>query len=205
VAFGDSLTDGLGVDRRRNYPARLQTRLAAAGYDYEVVNAGVSGETSAQGLERVDSICAINPAIVIVEFGINDQIHGVPSEITCRNLAQIVSRLQLSHALVVVAGMKISSRCGSTQNSNPNDIYAEVAQDFNVPLIPDFLKGVAENPQLNQKDGMHPTAQGYGMVVENVWDVLQPILGASAQALTNAKEGPKEGQSPVYSEVRGHR
>lgn len=179
VTFGDSLTDGLGVDRRRSYPARLQAMLDAAGYRYEVVNAGVSGETSAQALGRIDSICAIDPAIVIVEFGINDQIHGVPFEVTCRNLAKIVSRLQLSHARVVLAGMRIVSICGARPDGRPHDLYAEVAQDFDAPLIPDFLEGVAGNPRLNQKDGMHPTAEGYGLIVENVWRVLAPMLGGT--------------------------
>jgi len=176
VAFGDSLTAGQGVDQSMNYPAKLQAKIDAAGYRYKVVNAGISGETSSQGLDRVQSIAALHPAVVIVEFGANDGLRGIPVEATRRNFSAIVSRLQSAGAKVVVAGMEIPPNYGPQYTSSFRNIFPALAKEYNAPLIPFFLKGVGGRSELNQEDGIHPTAEGYDIVAENVWRVLRPLL-----------------------------
>jgi len=176
VTFGDSLTAGQGVDPNMNYPAKLQGKLDAAGYHYRVVNAGVSGETSSQGLDRVQTVGVLHPAVVIVEFGANDGLRGLPAEATRQNLAAIVSRLQSAGAKVVIAGMQIPPNYGPQYTIGFRKIFPEVAKKFNASLIPFFLDGVGGRPELNQEDGIHPTAEGYDIVVENVWKVLEPLL-----------------------------
>jgi acyl-CoA thioesterase-1 len=176
VAFGDSLTAGQGVDQSANYPAKLQAKIDAAGCSYKVVNAGISGETSSQGLDRVQSIAALHPAVVIVEFGANDGLRGIPVETTRRNCSAIVSRLQSVGAKVLVAGMEIPPNYGAQYTNSFRNIFPALAKEYHAPLIPFFLEGVGGRPELNQEDGIHPTAEGYDIVVENVWKVLRPLL-----------------------------
>ena len=176
VAFGDSLTAGQGIDPSLNYPAKLQAKMDAAGYRYRVVNAGVSGEISAQGLDRVQSIAALHPAVVIVEFGANDGLRGLPAETTRQNLSAIVGRLQSDGAKVVVVGMEIPTNYGAQYTNSFRNIFPRLAKEYHAPLIPFFLDGVGGRPGLNQEDGIHPTAEGYDIVVENVWRVLRPLL-----------------------------
>ena len=176
VAFGDSLTAGAGVDPDRNYPAQLQAKIDAEGYKYRVVDAGVSGETSAQGLNRIASVIALRPAIVIVEFGANDGLRGMPAEATRRNLLEIVSRLQSAGSEVVIAGMQIPPNYGPMYTRSFRSIFPDVARKQDAHLIPFFLSGVGGRPELNQDDGIHPTAEGYKIIVENVWKVLKPLL-----------------------------
>jgi acyl-CoA thioesterase I len=176
VAFGDSLTAGHGVDPELNYPARLQEKIDAAGYSYRVVNAGVSGETSSQGLNRAQAVSALRPAFVIIEFGANDGLRGLPAETTRQNLAAIVVRLQSAGAKAILAGMEIPPNYGPQYTSVFRNIFPKVAKEYRVPLIPFFLEGVGGRPELNQDDGIHPTAEGYSIIVENVWKVLQPLL-----------------------------
>jgi acyl-CoA thioesterase-1 len=176
VAFGNSLTEGSGVDPAQNYPAKLQARLDAAGYSYRVVNAGEAGETSAQGLNRIDSILALQPAIVIVEFGANDGLRGIPAETTRENLEEIVVRLQSAGAKVVLAGMEMPPNYGPQYTSAFRNIFRSVSEEQGVTLIPFFLEGVGGHPELNQADGIHPTAEGYDIVVDNVWKILKPLL-----------------------------
>ena len=176
VAFGDSLTAGAGVDPDRNYPAQLQAKIDAEGYKYRVVDAGVSGETSAQGLNRIASVIALRPAIVIVEFGANDGLRGMPAEATRRNLLEIVSRLQSAGSEVVIAGMQIPPNYGPMYTRSFRSIFPDVARKHDADLIPFFLDGVGGRPELNQDDGIHPTAEGYEIIVENVWKVLEALL-----------------------------
>ena len=159
-----------------NYPAKLQAKIDAAGYRYKVVNAGISGETSSQGLDRVQSVAALHPAVVIVEFGANDGLRGIPVETTRRNFSAIVSRLQSAGAKVVIAGMEIPPNYGPQYTSSFRNIFPALAKEYNAPLIPFFLEGVGGHSELNQEDGIHPTAEGYDLVVENVWKVLRPLL-----------------------------
>ena len=176
VAFGDSLTEGAGVDPGQNYPAKLQARIDAAGYLYRVVNAGVSGETSSQGLNRTEAVAALHPAIVIVEFGANDGLRGVPVETTRNNLEEIITRLQATGAEVILAGMEVPPNYGPQYTSAFRNIFRGLSRQLHVPLIPFFLDGVGGHPELNQEDGIHPTAEGYDIVVDNVWKVLEPLL-----------------------------
>ena len=176
VAFGDSLTAGAGVRQNLNYPSKLQAKIDSSGYRYRVVNAGASGETSSQGLNRVQSVVSLRPEIVIVEFGANDGLRGIPAETTRRNLEAIVRRLQSIGAKVVLAGMQVPPNYGPLYTNSFRNIFPSVAKNTGAVLLPFFLDGVGGRPELNQDDGIHPTAEGYDIVVENVWSVLKPIL-----------------------------
>jgi acyl-CoA thioesterase I len=176
VAFGNSLTAGAGVPADENYPAKLQAKIDAAGYRYRVINAGINGETSAQGLSRTSSIAVMRPSVVIVEFGANDGLRGMPVEATAQNLLDIVSALQSAGAKVVLAGMQIPPNYGPQYTSAFRSIFPVVAKKQNASLIPFLLEGVGGRPALNQEDGIHPTPQGYDIVVENIWKALQPLL-----------------------------
>lgn len=176
AAFGNSLTAGSGVLRNMNYPSKLQAKIDASGYRYRVLNAGVSGETSSQGLNRLSTIVALRPEIVIVEFGGNDGLRGIPVDTTERNLEAIVSGLQEAGARVVLAGMQIPPNYGAAYAGSFRNIFPRLAKRYDAALIPFFLEGVGGSQELNQDDGIHPTAEGYDIVVENVWKVLRPIL-----------------------------
>jgi acyl-CoA thioesterase-1 len=176
IAFGDSLTAGRGVDPAQNYPSKLQAKIDASGYRYRVLNAGVSGETSSQGLSRVKAFSALRPVIAIVELGANDGLRGLPTETTRENLAAIASRFQAMGAKVVLAGMEMPPNYGPQYTTAFRNVFIEVAKEYHTYLIPFFLEGVGGHPELNQDDGIHPTAEGYDIVVENVWKVLRPML-----------------------------
>ncbi len=176
VAFGNSLTAGSGVDPDQNYPSKLQARLDADGYRYRVLNAGVSGETSSQGRDRAEAYSYAPPAIAIVELGANDGLRGLPVENTKSNLEAIVSRFQSMGAEVILAGMEIPPNYGPAYTDSFRKIFQSIAKEYNVALIPFFLDGVGGHPHLNQDDGIHPTAEGYDIIVENVWAVLEPLL-----------------------------
>ena len=176
VAFGNSLTEGRGVGPSLNYPAKLQMRLDAAGYAYHVVNEGVSGDTSAQGLSRTGEIVALRPDIVIVEFGANDGLRGIPIKTTHSNLEEIIGKLQTAGIQVVLAGMEMPPNYGPEYTNSFREIFKSLSESMQVPLIPFLLDGVGGHPELNQEDGIHPTAEGYDIVVENVCKTLLPLL-----------------------------
>jgi acyl-CoA thioesterase-1 len=180
VALGDSLTAGLGVDPTSSYPARLQARLAAAGYRYRVVNAGVSGDTSAQGLNRLDAVVALKPRIVIVALGANDGLRGIPVEVTRRNLDEILRTLQRDGVTVLLAGLEIPPNYGSEYTAAFRNMYSQLAREHKAAFLPFLLEGVGGHPDLNQEDGIHPTAEGYAVVADNLWKVLQPMLDRSS-------------------------
>jgi len=179
VAFGDSLTAGLGVSLDEAYPAQLQRRLEELGYHYQVMNAGVSGETTAGGLRRVEWILKSHPDIVILELGANDGLRGQPIPQMLANLRHIIQRLQDEQVTVVLAGMKIPPNYGEGYTSAFTAIYDQLARDFQVTLIPFFLEGVAARPDLNQADGLHPTRDGYALIVKQLLPILQPLLKKS--------------------------
>jgi len=180
VALGDSLTAGRGLGPTENYPAKLQAKLDAKGYRYRVVNAGVSGDTSAQGLNRLQVIRSLRPALVIVELGANDGLRGIPVEQTQSNLNEIVSTLKEDGVTVVLAGMEIPPNYGPEYTRQFRLMFRDIAAKYRVPLIPFFLQGVAGIPDLNQEDGIHPTARGNDLVTENVWRILEPLLKTGA-------------------------
>ena len=176
VAFGDSLTAGVGVPADQTYPALLGDRLRREGYDYRVVNAGVSGDTSAGGLRRVDWALRLRPEIVILELGVNDALRGQSLAAVRANLDQIVARFQAAGARVLVAGMRLPPNYGTRYAEDFHRMFGEVARARNVPHMPFFLDGVGAVPRLNQADGIHPTAEGYAIVVDRLWPHLLPLL-----------------------------
>ncbi|MCI0527635.1 MAG: arylesterase [Nitrospira sp.] len=178
VAFGDSLTAGLGVTPQESYPAQLEARLNTAGYSYRVVNAGVSGDTTAGGIRRLDWIIKTNPEVVILELGANDGLRGIPLNEVRANLNRMVQSLQDKGIQVILAGMKLPPNYGPLYTRGFSNLYPELAKEYDTPIIPFFLEGVAGRPELNQDDGLHPTAAGYSRVVDNVLPVLLPLLTA---------------------------
>ena len=176
VAFGDSLTAGLGVATDESYPAKLEKRIQESGFHYEVINAGVSGDTSAGGVRRVEWILKSQPTVVILELGVNDGLRGLPLQQTYTNLRVIIKRLKAEGVMVILAGMRIPVNYGAEYTGEFFEMYKRLAQEFALPLIPFLLEGVAAQPELNQPDGVHPTAEGYTIVAQNVWGTLEPIL-----------------------------
>jgi len=176
VAFGNSLTAGLGVAPDQSYPAQLQRTLDAAGYIYRVVNAGVSGETTAGGVRRVSWILNSKPAIVILELGGNDGLRGLSLDETRANLERIIQQLQQASVTVVLAGMKIPPNYGQEYTAGFEALYRDLAKQYRLTLIPFFLDGVAASSSLNQADGIHPTGEGYRIIVEKIFPTLEPLL-----------------------------
>lgn len=176
VAFGDSLTSGAGVSSDQSYPALLAARLRAEGYAYRVVNAGVSGDTTAGGLRRVDWALKLKPEIVIVELGANDGLRGQDLSSMRANLDQVVARFQSAGARVLLAGMRLPPNYGNAYTTEFAAVYQTVAKKRATPLIPFFLGDVGGNVQLNQADGIHPTAEGYRLIVDHLWPYLRPLL-----------------------------
>ncbi|GJL67825.1 MAG: hypothetical protein NPIRA06_04600 [Nitrospirales bacterium] len=176
VAFGDSLTAGFGVSSDESYPAQLEKQLHEGGFHYEVVNAGVSGETSAGGVRRVEWILKSRPTVVILELGVNDGLRGLSLEQTYINLHNIIDRLQDEGVMVILAGMRIPPNYGEAYTGEFFGMYERLAQKLTLPLIPFLLEGVAAQPGLNQEDGIHPTAEGYTIVAQNVFRTLEPLL-----------------------------
>lgn len=176
VAFGNSLTAGFGVSSDESYPAQLEKLLHERGFHYEVVNAGVSGETSAGGVRRVEWILKNRPSVVILELGVNDGLRGLPLQQTYINLHSIIDRLQNEGVVVILAGMRIPPNYGEAYTGEFFEMYKRLAQELTLPLIPFFLEGVAAQPGLNQADGIHPTGEGYTLVAQNVFRTLEPLL-----------------------------
>ena len=176
LALGDSLTAGLGLAQSQAWPTLVQAKLKAAGHEHRVVNAGVSGDTSAGGLARLDWQLSQKPAIVVLELGGNDGLRGLPVAHTRDNLAKIIQRCQAAGATVLLAGMQIPPNMGPDYTAAFREMFPALAAEFTVPLIPFLLEGVAGDTKLNQRDGIHPTAEGQAIVAETVWRSLQPLL-----------------------------
>jgi acyl-CoA thioesterase-1 len=176
VAFGDSLTAGQGVPAAQSYPALLAARLRAEGYPYRVVNAGVSGDTTAGGLRRVDWALRLGPEVVILELGVNDALRGQDLDTVRSNLHQLVERFQSAGVRVLIAGMRLPPNYGAGYGATFQRLYEEVARKRGAALMPFFLDGVAGDPRLNQPDGVHPTAEGYRLIVDRLWPYLRLLL-----------------------------
>jgi len=176
VALGDSLTAGLGVDADEAFPARLQVRLRREGYAYRVVNAGVSGDTTAGGLRRVDWVLRTNPEIVIVALGANDGLRGQSPQAVRANLEEIVARLQAAGARVLLAGMRLPPNYGAEFTKEFEALFPAVARRAKIAFMPFLLDGVATDPRLNQPDGIHPTAAGHQVIADHLWSYLRPML-----------------------------
>lgn len=176
VAFGNSLTAGLGVPQDQSYPAHLQRKLDATGYAYRVVNAGVSGDTTAGGVRRVSWALNSKPTIAILELGGNDGLRGLSLNETKANLERIVQQFQQASVTVVLAGMKLPPNYGQDYTNGFEALYQALAKQYHLTLIPFFLDGVAVSSTLNQADGIHPTGEGYRLIVEKVFPTLKPLL-----------------------------
>jgi acyl-CoA thioesterase I len=176
VAFGDSLTAGYGTDAGNSYPDFLEKDLTTNGFHYHVVNAGISGNTTKDGLDRLGDVLALKPAVVIVAFGGNDGLRGLPIDSTRRNLDQIVSKLQRAGIKIVLGGITLPPNYGPDYIRQFNETYAMLAQHYHVPLLPFLLKDVYGVSGSMQADGIHATAQGNQQVARNLLPLLTPLL-----------------------------
>lgn len=178
VFLGTSLTAGFGLPETEAYPALIQGRVDAAGLDYRVVNAGVSGDTSAGGLRRLDWLLRLPIAVLVVELGANDMLRGQPVEALESNLSGILERTRAAHPGVrfVVAGMRAAPNLGRSYAEAFDAVYPRLAQRHGAVLLPFLLEDVAARPDLNQADGIHPTAEGHALIAERVWRTLEPAL-----------------------------
>ena len=176
AVLGDSLTAGFGIGREEAFPALLQERLRREGYDYRVVNAGVSGDTTAGGLRRVDWVLRTRPSIVIVALGGNDGLRGLSVDAMRENLEEIIARIRASGARVLLAGMRVPPNYGGEYARAFAAAFPAVARKAGVSLMPFLLDGVAGDPGLNQPDGIHPNARGQQVVAARLWPYLTPLL-----------------------------
>jgi acyl-CoA thioesterase-1 len=176
TVLGDSLTAGHGVSAAEAFPARLEARLRREGFAYRVINAGVSGDTSAGGLRRVDWVLKTHPEIVIVALGANDGLRGLGVAAMQANLERIVERLQAAGVRVLLAGMRVPPNYGDDFARAYARVFPEVARKTGVALAPFLLDGVAAVPALNQPDGIHPTAEGHQRIADRLWPQLRPLL-----------------------------
>lgn len=177
VALGDSLTAGLGVDEDEAYPAQLERQLRANGYNWQVINAGVSGETSSGARSRVEWVVAsLAPEIVILETGANDGLRGLDPELLETNLDYLLDYLKTHGISVVLAGMQMLPNLGPEYTRAFSQIYSRIAQKHDVIFIPFFLKGVAGSDTLNQPDKLHPTAEGYTRIVKTIYPYVRKAI-----------------------------
>lgn len=168
VAVGDSLTEGLGVAEASSYPAVLEKKLQEKGYHYRVVNAGISGETSSGAFSRIKWILKLKPDIVILVTGANDGFRGIDPTLIKRNIRRIIQILAKQKVVVVLGGMKIVHNLGRDYSNAFEALYTDLAASEDVVFIPFFLAGVAAVSELNQTDGIHPNAEGYRQIVDNI-------------------------------------
>jgi acyl-CoA thioesterase-1 len=182
LILGDSLTSGYGIDPDEAYPARLQKKITAAGLPHRVINAGLSGDTSAGGLRRIDWMLRQPVAVFVVALGGNDGLRGVDPAETRRNLLGILRRVRERNpeARLVVAGMEMSPTMGRDYTDAFRATFPAVAAETGAALIPFLLDGVGGRPDLNLPDGIHPTPEGHRRIAEVVWPVLEPILRETA-------------------------
>jgi acyl-CoA thioesterase-1 len=178
VVLGDSLSAGLGLSASAAFPARLKESLKIKGIDVDMINAGVSGDTSSGGRDRLDWSIPEGTDAVILELGANDALRGTDPKVTRAALTDILARLKARKVAVLLCGMLAPPNYGSDYSARFNAIYPDLAKSFGVPLYPFFLEGVAADARLNQADGMHPTAEGVDVIVKNILPTVEAFLGA---------------------------
>ena len=181
VFLGDSLTAGYGLDVEQSVPSLIQKELDAGGYKYEVVNAGVSGDTSAGGLRRLDWSLDGNVRILVIELGANDGLRGLPVTDMKQNLKAIIARARQRGIGVLLTGMEAPPNYGPAYTADFRRVFRDVAGEEHVPFMPFYLYGVAGNPSLNIADGMHPNPAGARIVEANLWRALTPMLSKQAR------------------------
>lgn len=179
VFLGDSLTAGYGLAREQSVPSLIQAHLNAAGYRYEVVNAGVSGDTSAGGLSRLDWSLDGDVDVLVIELGANDGLRGLPVAEMKRNLEAIITRAKKRDITVILTGMEAPPNYGPAYTSEFRKVFKDLADDHDVQFVPFYLEGVAGNPNLNISDGIHPNPAGARIVEQTIWRALEPVLEKS--------------------------
>ena len=178
VMLGNSLTAGLGLDPEQAFPALIQQKIDSLGWNVDIVNAGLSGETSAGGLNRIDWLLRDRIDVLLLELGGNDGLRGIATEVTKQNLQAIIdkTRGRYPEARIVLAGMQVPTNLGAVYTARFRNIYPELALENTTDLIPFILEGVGGVRELNLPDGIHPTAEGHQIVAETVWKTLRPVL-----------------------------
>jgi acyl-CoA thioesterase-1 len=177
IAFGDSLTAGFGLAEKESYPYLLQEKLKADGYDYEVINAGVSGDTSIGGLERVDWVFEqSNVQIMILELGANDLLRGIPVAKMKANLGKILKKAKGKNVKVLFCGMLAPNAMGADYQRDYMNAFPDLADEYDVEYLPFLLEGIALDKKLNQPDGIHPNAEGEKIMTDTVYKALKPLL-----------------------------
>ncbi|GAB6052385.1 arylesterase [Magnetospira thiophila] len=179
LALGDSLTAGYGLPEEASYPRRLQQALRERGHDVEIINAGVSGDTTAGGLSRIEWLMALRPRVVVLELGANDGLRGLDPALTEANLDAIIQIIRERGARVLLAGMLAPPNLGPDYAAEFNPLYARLAAKHDILLQPFFLDGVAAHPELLQKDGLHPNEAGVGVVVKALLPYMEKVLAES--------------------------
>lgn len=178
VFFGNSLTAGYGLEPSEAFPALIQNKIDSLKLPYKVVNAGVSGETSAGGNSRIDWILRESPDVFVLELGANDGLRGISPVETKKNLQSIIDKVKAKNpqAVILIAGMMMPPNMGQQYTGQFRNIFPDLARANNVQLIPFLLEGVGGEPALNQQDGIHPTAEGHQILANNVWKVMEELL-----------------------------
>ena len=176
LAFGDSLTAGYGVNDEESYPSRLQVKIASAGFPHKVVNAGVSGDTTAGGVRRIRWLMKHEPEIVILALGANDGLRGLSVDEMRKNLETIIATCREHNASILLAGMKALPNYGEDYMRNFETVFPELAKKHDLIFLPFLLEGVAGAPEHTQPDGLHPLGSGYSIVTDLVWQRLKPML-----------------------------
>jgi acyl-CoA thioesterase-1 len=176
--YGNSITAGYQLDMDQAFPAIIQKRIDSLGLNYETINAGLSGETSAGGKSRIDWVLRTVPDIFFLELGANDGLRGLPLDETIKNLQDIIDAVKKENpnVKIIIAGMMVPPNLGTDYSQEFQKIFPTLAEANNAVLIPFVLEGVAGNPELNLSDGIHPTPEGHELVAETVWDYLRPLL-----------------------------
>lgn len=176
VVLGDSLSAGYGIDKAQAVPAQIQKKVDAEGYHYEVINAGVSGDTSDGGVTRLDWSLKGDVAVLVVELGGNDGLRGIPPARTRQNLEKIIDTARQRHIEVLLTGMEAPPNYGEAYTKEFRQVFRDVAREKKVAFMPFYLEGVAGIPRLNIADGIHPTPEGARIVATNLWRYLKPLL-----------------------------
>ena len=176
VFLGDSLTAGLGLPPEQSVPALIQKRLDDEGYEYEVMNRGVSGDTSAGGLSRLDWSLEGDVKVLVIELGANDGLRGLPPAAMKENLSEIITRAKRRGITVLLTGMEAPPNYGAAYTSEFRGVFRDLAREHDVALVPFYLDGVAGLPHLNQGDGIHPNSEGSRVVERVIWKSLEPLL-----------------------------
>jgi acyl-CoA thioesterase-1 len=197
LVFGDSITDGYGLEREEAFPARLQERIAARGWPLQVVNGGLSGETTAAGLRRIGWLLKRRYDYVLLELGANDGLRGVALSETRKNLQAIIDQVKKAYPDVefIIAGMRMPPNLGAQYTDEFAAIFPDLARKNGAALIPFLLEGVGGIPELNLRDGIHPTAAGHEILADNAWQVLEPLLASRFTLIESTEKTDASGEA----------